>query len=466
MQIESSIFKAYDIRGIYPQQINEQGAYALARAYATIIVNENPGRKLTIAVGADMRLSSPALKERIIAGLLDSGLDVADIGLVSTPTFYFGVAKFGYDGGIQVSASHNPKEWNGLKMVRSGGIPVSKNSGIMEMREIIEQEKFVPVVEAGKRGSLSVRQNVIESEVSDQFDVLPDLSAIKKMKIAIDASNAMGALDFAALFEKLPQVELVKINFNLDGNFPAHPADPMDSENTAELRQAVVEQHCDLGIAPDGDGDRIFFIDEKGQALPQSILRGIMAQIELRQNPGALVAYDIRPGRITKDMIEEFGGKALVTPVGHSLIKEEMIKHGAIFGGESSGHYFYKRAYGTFECPMVLVLKLLKYISDSGKPFSEVVAPFKRYSHSGEINFKVGSSAEVAQKIEQVKAAFKDGKQILIDGLTVEYPDFWFNLRGSNTEPLLRFAIEAKTPEIVAVRRDEVLAILAAKVSA
>jgi phosphomannomutase len=198
--------------------------------------------------------------------------------------------------------------------------------------------------------------------------------------------------------------------------------------------------------------------------IPQAILRGMMALIELREHPGATVAYDIRPGKITRDMIDEFGGKAVVTPVGHSLIKEQMIKQGAIFGGESSGHYFYKRPYGTFETPMILILKLLKFISDSGKPFSEVVAPFKRYAHSGEINIKVASHDEIAAKIAQVKARYADGKQILIDGLTVEYPDFWFNLRGSNTEPLLRFTIEAKDPATMAAKRDEVLALLSEKV--
>lgn len=462
MTVEPGIFKAYDIRGIYPEQINEESAYALARAYATLIIKENPDRRLKIAVGADMRLSSPALKLRVIAGLLDSGIDVEDIGLVSTPTFYYAVAKFGYDGGLQVSASHNPKEYNGLKMVRRGAVPISKNTGIMEMKTIIETESFAALAE--QSGELSKRENAVQSEAED-LSAGFDLSKIRPLRIAADSSNAMGALDLEALFAKLPQIELVKMNFELDGSFPVHEADPMKAENTAELCRKVVTEKCDLGIAPDGDGDRIFFIDERGEVLPQAILRGMMAQIELREHPGATVAYDIRPGRITKDMIEEFGGKAVVTPVGHSLIKEEMIKQGAIFGGESSGHYFYKLPYGTFEAPMLLILKLLKFISESGKPFSEIVAPFKRYAHSGEINTRVGNQAEAAAKIEQIKKLYQDGKQIFIDGVTVEYPDYWFNLRASNTEPLIRFTIEARSPEIMAAKRDEIMALLTQKVA-
>ena len=457
MNADPTIFKAYDIRGIYPDQLNEDIAYALARGYAAFIQNENPGKKLNIAVGSDMRISSPSLKAKVIAGLLDSGINVVDIGLVSTPTFYFAVAKFGYDGGLQISASHNPKQYNGLKIVRQQGIPVSKDTGIMAIKDIVDTEKFIT---DSPKGELSAREDVVAAMVADQMSYV-DFSDIKPFRVAIDGSNAMGSVDMSGLFGKLP-CTMLPVNFELDGTFPAHEADPMKPENTAELCQKVVAEKCDLGIAPDGDGDRIFFIDEKGEVLPQAILRGIMAQIELKEHPGATVAYDIRPGRITQDMIDEYHGKAVVTPVGHSLIKEAMIRENAIFGGESSGHYFYKLPYGTFESPVILVLKLLKYLSEQNKPFSEVVAPFKRYASSGEINIHSASREQGAAKIEELKEKYADGKQIFIDGVSVEYPDYWFNLRSSNTEPVIRFTLEARTQGIMEQKRDEIINFLSA----
>lgn len=492
MQVDQSIFKAYDIRGIYPDQINEKTVYAIGRAYATLIKKEPGGpqdsggqsgngeqadnsahgssggqdsssrqngsgeQQITVAVGRDMRLSSPSLSENLIAGLLDSGINVDDIGLVSTPTFYFGAAFFGYLGGIQVSASHNPKEFNGLKIVRKNAVPVSGETGIMDLYRIVSEESFAPLAE--EKGTLNQPVRVVDACVGDLLKLV-NPTTIKPFKIVIDAANAMGILDIEALFSKLA-CNLIKMNFDLDGTFPAHPADPMVLENTADLRQQVVLEQANLGIALDGDADRYFFVDETGEMVPQQILRGLMAQIELREHPGAKVAYDIRPGRVTQDMIEELGGHAIVTKVGHSLIKETMIKEGAIFGGESSGHYMYRMPYGTFEVPLLLTLKLLRFLSEKNKPLSEIIKPYKRYLHSGEINTQVGSREEVEQKIAIIKEKYKDGKQIWIDGLTVEYPDVWFNVRGSNTEPLIRLAVEGKTIEAVERKRGELLQII------
>lgn len=456
-QIHPEIFKAYDIRGIYPDQLDEHAAYSIARGYAVLLSAENPGKTLSVAVGSDMRLSSPSLKAKVIEGLRDSDVNVVDIGLVSTPTFYFGVADGGFDGGLQVSASHNPKEWNGLKMVRKNAVPVSRDSGINFIRDTLVSGQ-VPSVSSEKKGMLAEKQGLVEKETEAVFG-LENPEGIKPLKIVIDGSNAMGSVDMQALFAKLP-CQIIKMNFDLDGNFPAHEADPMKAENTKELCERVVAEGADLGIAPDGDGDRYFFVTEKGNVLPQAILRGLMAQIELKEHPGAKVAYDIRPGRITRDMIEELGGEAIVTPVGHSLIKEIMIKENAVFGGESSGHYFYKLPFGTFECPMLLVVKLLKYLSEQGKPFSEVMMPFMRYAHSGEINTKVGSREEALGKIEVVKAKFADGQQIFIDGVTIEYPQYWFNLRTSNTEPVIRLTVEAESEDLMKQKTDELLSII------
>ncbi len=445
MQIDQTIFKAYDIRGIYPQQINEESAYAIGRAFATLLSKENLGKKLKVAVGSDMRLSSPALKQKVIAGLLDSGIDVDDVGLVSTPTFYFAVAYYKYDGGMQVSASHNPKEWNGLKIVRNAAIPLSKDAGIDELRDMIAADQLMPL--PAVRGELNIRQHVVDAEAADQLKYA-DVSKIKPLKIVVDAANAMGALDMSALFPHLP-CEIIKMNFDLDGNFPSHEADPMQPQNIQPLCQRVVAERADLGIATDGDGDRVFFVDEKGKPLAQSILRGMIAQIVLKEHPGAKVSYDIRPGKITLDMIEQYHGVPLLTRVGHSFIKAIMIEQGAVYGGESSGHHAFKLDYGVFEAPMVLVLKLLQFISEQNKPFSEIIAPFDKYYHSGEINIHMRDQAEISASLEKVKAAFADGKQNLLDGVTVEYPDVWFNVRGSNTEPLLRIAVEGKNKEVV-----------------
>ncbi len=461
MKINPEIFKAYDVRGIYPEQLNEQTAYAFGRAYATHYKDSIIGK--TVAVGGDMRISTPSLKEQLIAGLLDSGVNVDDLGMVSTPTFYFASAFYGYAGGIQVSASHNPKQWNGFKVVTANAFPVGGKTGLQDIKKIIEDESYILTVKDRAeivRGKLQTKENILDAEADDQVGFTAvEFSSIKPFKIVIDAANGMGSLDMAALFKKLP-CEIIPMNFDPDGTFPAHEADPIKPENNKDLCERVIAEKADLGIAIDGDADRYFFIDEKGQMVPQQILRGLMAEIELQKTPGAVVAYDIRPGKITTDLIEQNGGKALVTPSGHSLIKDIMIKNNAVFGGESSGHYFYKLPYGTFEAPMVLVTKLLDYLSKTAKPFSEILEPLKIYSHSGEINMKVASREQAEMIIQLVKSNFKDGNIQGVDGISIEYPDFWFNLRASNTEPLIRFTLEAKSKKIMETKRDEILKFL------
>lgn len=451
MTITETIFKAYDIRGIYPEQLDEDLAYKVGRAYGTFILKENSNAK-NIVVGADMRLSSPSLKKELIQGIIDSGLNVIDVGLVSTPTFYFAVGYYGYDGGVQVSASHNPKDYNGFKMVREKSLPISKETGIDEIKNTVLSGCFIS---SDKKGEVIVKNDVLKNLVKEQLKGI-NLDQIKKFKIVIDAANSMGALDMTKLFDTLP-ADLVKINFDLDGSFPSHEADPLKEENLELLKKAVIENKADFGISPDGDADRYFFVDEKGNTLRQEILRGIMAQIELAETPGATVCYDIRPGRITKDMIEEAGGKAVVTKVGHSLIKATMIENNAIFGGESSGHYFYKRDFGTFEMPVILVVKFLRFLSEKNMPFSEAFQPYKKYFNSGEINFKVKN---VADKISEIEKIYSDGQINKLDGLTVEYSDWWFNLRGSNTEPVIRLTLESKSAELTAEKVKEISKLL------
>lgn len=448
-KVDASIFKAYDIRGVYPDQLNEDLAYRIGLAYSEILKRENPGKKLQIVLSCDMRLSTPSLKKSILEGLLDSGVDVVDIGLSSTPTFYFAVSYYGYDGGIQVSASHNPKEYNGFKMVRAGAVPVSGERGIYEIRDLVMKNRFGTSQE---KGLVVKRENVLEEEFLQQSKGI-DLAGIKPFKIVVDTGNAMGALDIEEIFKHL-SCKLIKLNFELDGNFPVHLADPLKEENLVQAQEEVVKQNADLAIVIDGDGDRYFFIDERGEVVPQPILRGLMAQVALKDHPGATVCYDIRPGKITAEMIEEAGGKAVVTRVGHSLIKEKMLEVDAVFGGESSGHYFYKFVYGTFEAPIVLVLKFLEYVCKNESSVSEVVALYKKYFHSGEINSEV---SDKEGKMKEIAEKYKDAEISWLDGVTVTYSDYWFNVRPSNTQNLLRLNLEARTKDLMDKKRDEVL---------
>lgn len=460
-KIKSSIFKAYDIRGIVPTEIDTPVAYTLGRAFATLMLRRNPGKKLKIAVGGDMRLTTPELKNYFMNGAADVGVDVDDFGEVSTPTFYFGVGFFEYDGGAQVTASHNPKEWNGFKVVGYHASPIGKDSGIEEMRQMIDHRTLAPFVEHANKGTIHSRTDILQRTISEQRGPIAKLGeqTIKPFRIAIDPGNGMGGEDMQTLFETLPCAS-VWLNEVPDGNFPAHPADPMVEENTRDLRSLIIEKKCDLGIASDGDGDRYFFFDEKGEVVPMEILRGIIAQIELEKNPRAKIVHDVRPGKITTDLIVDAGGTPIISPVGHSLMKETMLSEDAVFGGESSGHFFYKLPYGTFEAPIVLVVRFLEYISKQNKPLSEIVAPHKLYANSGEINTRLDSREQGLAVLEKIKAAYAGGKQHFIDGLSIEFPDFWFSVRLSNTEPLIRLIVESPDRQTMETRRDEILALM------
>ncbi len=448
MNIDKSIFKAYDIRGVYPSQVNKEMAYKLGQSFAEFMKVELQKDNLKLVVGQDMRLSSSELFEALTAGITDQGVDVVDIGLVSTPTFYFAVAKFGYDGGIQVSASHNPSEYNGFKMVRGGAVPISGDTGILELAVLMAEQEFVPTE---NKGVIEKHENILDEHLAYAL-TWADLSKIKPLKIVIDSANAMGGPLFEKLFEKLP-CEIIKLNFDLDGTFPAHEADPLKDENNKQLQDKVLETKADLGIALDGDGDRIFFIDNTGKTIEPAIIRGILSQIFLADNPGATICYDIRPGKITIDMIEEAGGVPVVTRVGHSLIKEKAREVGAVFAGESSGHFFVKMPFGIFEMPMIVTLKLLEKFSQSNKTVAEQVAPLYKYAHSGEINFSVEDKAEVFNLLEE-----RYGANLIydFDGLSFEWSDWWFNVRPSNTENKVRLNLEAISEDIMKEKRDEV----------
>ena len=435
--INPSIFKAYDIRGVYNVDFDDDFAYQLGLAYCQMRREELGWDSFSVVVGRDMRLSSPALHKRLIDGLIDGGADIIDIGLCSTPTFYFAVAYYRYDGGIMISASHNPKDWNGFKLVRQMASPISENSGIKDLKNLIIN-KAVAVHSA--KGTVFERNKVLNDQINHDLAYV-EAAAIKPLKIVFDSANAMGAPYFEKLFEKLPQLEVEKMNWELDGSFPAHEADPFKKENVKALCQKVVETKSDLGIATDGDSDRIFFIDDQGIPVEAGIMRAILSKLFLRDAPNATIAYDVRPGRITLDTILENGGTPLVTRVGHSLIKEAVIDAGAYFAGESSGHFILNMSEeGCYEVPGIVALKIFAELSASGEKLSSYVKPYQKYVHSGEISLAVDDPKEI---LARVKEHFAGAKISELDGLSVESEEAWFNVRASNTEPLLRFSVEA-----------------------
>jgi phosphomannomutase len=454
MKTNLSIFKAYDIRGVYGKDLDELTAYKIGLAYVELRKKDLKGenKKLRIVVASDVRLSSPSLKKNLIKGLLDAGADVVDVGVAATPTLYFAVGKYGYDGGIMVSASHNPKEWNGFKITREKAVPVSGDTGIMFIKDKIIENNFTI---SEKRGKIIKKKNVIEAHIKHDLKY-GKIKKIKPLRIVADPANAVGAIFLKELFKKIPG-KLIKINFKLDGNFPAHEADPLKDENLKDLKKSVIKNKADLGITTDGDGDRIFFVDNKGELIDQSIIRGLLSKLFLKERPGAKIGFDVRPGKITEDLIKENGGKPVKTKVGHSLIKEQMLKEDVYFSGESSGHFFLNMDIGCFEIPNIVILKLLQEFSSSNLSISEQVLPYKKYFHSGEINKNVEDKEKVFKALEK---KYKNGKINKLDGVTITFKDFWFNVRASNTESKMRLNLEAKNHDLMIEKKNEVLKII------
>ncbi len=443
----------YDIRGLVDEEITEDLAKKIGFAYASLRQGEIGAQTpMTVVVGRDMRESSIGYQKALMEGLVESGVRVLDIGLVSTPAFYFGVGHLKADGGIMVSASHNPAAYNGFKLTREMAIPVSGESGIMDMADWIEADNEIAPRDPG---SIEMVENIPSLAAKAEFAHAGD-HPINKMKIVCDSANGMGAQFLDELFAFV-DADVTRMFWDFDGNFPNHEADPFKPENIVDIQAKVLEIGADLGIATDGDGDRIFFIDNKGRLVTPAVLRGLLAQIVLRDAPGATIAYDIRPGKITEDMILEAGGVPSVARVGHSLIKEQMRAVGAVFGGESSGHFFYTFPTGTYEGPVTVAAQILQEITRRGESLADIVEPLERYVHSGEINFKVEDKIGMMEKL---KSKYADGELNELDGITITFEEFWFNVRGSNTEPKLRLNLEAVDKPTMESKRDEIIAFI------
>jgi phosphomannomutase len=451
MKLNPDIFKAYDVRGIYPGEVNEEAARGIGAAFVAYL------KAKRIAVGRDMRLSSPALAAAFIDGATAQGADVVDYGMIPTDMLYFAVARDGHDGGVQVTASHNPKQYNGMKMVRTEAFPLSGEEGLLEIRQMLDADA-VPA-EASRRGQVTTK-DVLDVYVDHVMSFI-DPAVIKPFTVVLDAGSGMGGLVAPKLFERLP-CRTTRLCFTIDGNFPNHEANPLIEENRRDIVERVVAEKADIGIAWDGDADRCFFIDGEGGFVPGDFVTALLAEAFLLKHPGATIIYDLRASNAVRDTVLHYGSKSLMNRVGHAFFKRRMRETNAIFGGEVTGHYYFRDNFYA-DNGFIPALLMLELMSRKGKSLKELLRPLEeKYFISGEINTKLKSMNEVRPRLQAIAAKYGDGHQYELDGLSVEYPDWHFNVRPSNTEPLLRLNLEATTQPVMEQRRDEVLALIRA----
>jgi phosphomannomutase len=449
----SAIFKAYDVRGVVPDQLDEDMAHAVGAAFVEVMDVLADGG--TVVVGYDMRPSSPGLAKAFAEGVTSTGADVIDIGLASTDQLYFASGRLRLPGAM-FTASHNPARYNGIKLCRAEAAPVGADSGLREIEQLVARmlsgespSEPVPV------GGTVTHKDMLPA-YADHLQDLVDLSRIRRLKVVVDAGNGMGGHTVPAVFKDLP-VDLVPMYFELDGNFPNHEANPLDPKNLVDLQAEVVETGADLGLAFDGDADRCFVVDENGRPVSPSAVTGLVAVRELAKNPGAAVIHNLITSHAVPDLVREHGGVPVRTRVGHSYIKEKMAETDAVFGGEHSAHYYF-RDFWRADTGMLAALHVLAALGEQARPASELFAAYTRYSESGEINSQVDDQAGVVAAIEKTYAGREGVTVDHLDGLTVDARVWWFNVRASNTEPLLRLNVEAEDDATMESVRDEVLA--------
>ena len=447
--LDPKVFKAYDVRGIYPTELDEDGAYAIGRAY---MEQFEPRR---IAVGRDMRVSSPSMAAALIRGAAEGGADVLDLGLVGTEMVYFAVGELELDGGVAVTASHNPKEYTGMKIVRRGALPVGGDSGLLDIRD-----------RALALGDPSGDQTPGEVQ---EYDVWPayvervlsfvDVSAIKPLRVVIDAANGMAGVMLPPVLERLP-IEAIRHYFEPDGTFPNHEPNPLLPENREFIVEQTTSEDADFGVAFDGDADRCFFVDDEGDFVPGDFVTALLAESVLEKSPGGKIIYDVRASWAVPETIEGAGGTPLINRVGHAFIKHRMREEGAVFGGEVSGHYYF-RDFSQADSGVVPFLLMLELVSSRGQRLSEILRPYRdRYFITGELNTPV---SDVALKLEELEDRFgPQGEVSHLDGISVNADEWHFNVRPSNTEPLLRLNLEARSEDLMEQKRDEVLDVIRA----
>ena len=445
--LDPSVFKAYDVRGVYPDELDEDGAYAIGRAF---VERFEPAR---IAVGRDMRLSSPSMAEAVREGAAEAGAEVLDLGLVGTEMVYFAVGDLGLDGGIAVTASHNPKQYTGMKIVRRGALPVGGDSGLEEIRDRALRGEW----HTAARGS--IRPEDVWPRFVERVLSFVDVGALRPLRIVIDPANGMAGTMLPPILERLPMLDVVRCNFEPDGSFPNHEPNPLLPENREFIVRRTREEHADFGVAFDGDADRCFFVDERGEFVPGDFTTALFAESILEKEPGGKVIYDVRASWAVPQAIERAGGVPLLNRVGHAFIKERMREDDAVFGGEVSAHYYF-RDFSQADSGTVPFLLMCELVSKRG-PLGKTLAPLRsRYFITGEINTPV---ADVSGKLRELEQRFGDGARVShLDGLSVEADDWHFNVRPSNTEPLLRLNLEALSEDLMERKRDEVLAVIRA----
>jgi len=445
--IDTSIFKSYDVRGIVPSQLNDDVAYAIGRAFVEVLGRTN------ICIGRDMRPSGEGFMDALSRGATDAGADVTQIGLISTDAIYFAVGRYGFDGGIMITASHNPAQYNGFKFCREEAIAISIETGLAAIRDKALAGDFAP---SARIGTIHQR-DILDAFAEHCLSFIDDVAQIKPFKIAIDAGNGMAGATVPRVFRHLP-CELVPLYFELDGTFPNHPASPLEPENMVDLQRAVREHDCDLGVAFDGDADRMFLVDERGALIGGDIVTALVGVDTLRLNPGARILYNLICSRSVPEAILAAGGVPVRSKVGHSFIKKTMRDEDILFGGEHSGHFYFKRNWFA-DSGMIALMQCLNVFSRAGGSVSQTIAPIDRRARSGEVNSTV---SDMPAKLRELRAHYRDAAIDELDGLTIQYPDWWMNVRASNTEPLLRLNVEGDTRDVMERRRDEALAIIRA----
>ena len=449
LTLTPGIFKAYDVRGVYPGEVHEDAARAIGAAFVAYL-----GAK-RIAVGRDMRLSSPALAAAFIDGAAAQGADVVDYGMIPTDMLYFAVARDEHDGGVEITASHNPKQYNGMKMVGKEARPLSGDAGIADIRDMIANGRVPPP--AARRGQV-VSRNALDAYVDHVMSFI-DPSVVRPFNVVLDAGSGMAGLVAPRLFERLA-CRATTLCFEIDGRFPNHEANPLIEENRRDIVAAVIAQKADIGIAWDGDADRCYFVDGTGEFVPGDFVTALLAEAFLLKHPGATIVYDLRASHAVRDTVATYGGTALMNRVGHAFIKQRMRESEALFGGEVTGHYYFRDNFYA-DNGFIPALLMLELMSKKGLSLHDLLAPLhRRYFISGEINTTLAGMDAVPDTLGHIAAKYADGRQQTLDGLSVDYADWHFNVRASNTEPLLRLNLEATTPEQMAANRDEVLALI------
>ena len=445
-----TIFKAYDIRGTFPDQIDESLARRIGQAYAAFMGGKQAGEKCYV-VGRDMRTMAPDISDAFIDGILDMGSRVIDIGLASTPMGYYAIGKLGTDGGVVVTASHNTKEYIGFKMCREEARPLSGDSGIRDIEKLVQDNpKGMPVAkQRGVRDQVDVKSDFIDHIVGFAQEIKPQT-------MVVDYANGMGAAEAPEIFAKIPGLKIVPLYEELDGTFPNHEANPLKESNLDDLRAKIAEVGAPMGISFDGDADRCAFVDSAGRTVHADLITVILARAMLKKHPGKGIIYDLRSSKVVPKEIEKLGGRPVRERVGHSFMKETMRREDCIGGGELSGHFYFAENYFT-DCGVLACIEVLNRLSEEGRELKASADELRVYFGTGEVNFKVEDKAE---KMAVIEKTFPDGEVDHLDGVTVTYPDWWVNVRPSNTEPYLRMCLEADTPEILAEKREQIVGLL------